>query len=258
MKSYFEQLRAYFAQKPIKLYCLEEVDSTSTFLKQRAGQRPMLAVALRQTAGRGRLGRVWSSQGENLYASFYYPLCQQPAEALTLCVALAVSDAVEEMGVYTRIKWPNDLYVGDRKLCGILCEAIYRGAKIDGIVIGIGVNANQESFSGEAEGAVSLKNVLGHEIALAELCCRIYETLEQTLARFYKEGFGAFREEYMSRSYLQGREVVAGNLSGTCIGVSPAGDLLLRTGGLVQSVRFGEVLQRVRLKAQKLEEERKE
>ena len=87
--SYFEKVREKLSGE-MEIFCLEQVDSTNTFLKKRAGEHKILALALRQTAGRGRLGRVWSSEGENIYASFYYPLRQIKTDALTLCVALAV------------------------------------------------------------------------------------------------------------------------------------------------------------------------
>ena len=245
--SYFEQLETYFSKKELELFCLQEVDSTNTFLKKKAGDHKMLAVALRQTAGRGRLGRAWNSQGENVYASFYYPALQQQTDALTLCVALAVSDALKELGAKAQIKWPNDIYLEGKKLCGILCEGIYQGARLGGFVIGIGVNVNQDTFEGEiAQSAASLRQALGHEVPLAQVVCRIYDCLELWMARFFAEGFAPFREEYIRRSYLQGKEVVAGKQTGICIGVSPKGELLLRAGEVVQSVRFGEALQRVR------------
>ena len=82
--------------------------------------------------------------------------------AVTLCVALAVSDAVRELGVQTQIKWPNDIYAEGRKLCGILCEGIYEGMHLLGIVIGIGVNVNQGQFDAEIAGrAISSRNLLG-------------------------------------------------------------------------------------------------
>lgn len=243
--SYFEKVREKLSGE-MEIFCLEQVDSTNTFLKKRAGEHKMLALALRQTAGRGRLGRVWSSEGENIYASFYYPLRQIKTDALTLCVALAVSDAVEEFGAQVLIKWPNDIYAGEKKLCGILCEAIYQGAKLRGIVVGIGVNANQERFSGDAANGISLKHVLGKPVDRAEVLCCIYKKLEARLEGFLKEGFGAFQKEYIRRSYLQGKEVTAGALSGVCIGVSQEGELLLQRGTEVRKVRFGEALQKVR------------
>ena len=87
--SYFERLKAHFDAQDIELFCLEEVDSTNTFLKKRAAEHEMLAVALRQTAGRGRLGRAWSSEGENVYASFYYPVSQQEMGAFAAFCARA-------------------------------------------------------------------------------------------------------------------------------------------------------------------------
>lgn len=248
--SYFEEMKACFDAQDIELFCLEEVDSTNTFLKKRAAEHKMLAVALRQTAGRGRLGRAWSSEGENVYASFYYPAQQQEMGAVTLCVALAVSDAIRELGIETQIKWPNDIYANDRKLCGILCEGIYEGAHLLGIVIGIGVNVNQEQFDAEiAERAISIRNILGRKQRLEEVVFGLKRHLDARLARFFAQGFPPLREEYQARSYLQGKEVCAGEAEGLCIGVSQEGDLLLQTeDGEVRRIRFGEVTQRIRPK----------
>ena len=248
--SYFEELRAYFDAQNIELFCLEEVDSTNAFLKKRAAEHKMLAVALRQTAGRGRLGRAWSSEGENVYASFYYPAQQQEMGAVTLCVALAVSDAIRELGVETQIKWPNDIYAKDRKLCGILCEGIYEGAHLLGIVIGIGVNVNQQQFDAEiAERAISIRNILGREQKLARVVFALRRHLDAWLERFFAQGFSPLRAEYQAHSYLQGKEVCAGKTEGICIGVSEEGDLLLKDeSGEVRRIRFGEVTQRIRPK----------
>lgn len=245
--SYFESLQKKYEKAQLKLFCLEEVDSTNTFLKKRAGQETMLCVALRQTAGRGRLGRAWSSQGENVYASFYYPVSRQGDGALTLCVALAVADAVEAFGVKAGIKWPNDIYVGDKKLCGILCEGIYAGVQMRGVVIGAGINANQAQFE-EAleETATSLQIELGEKIPLEEVVFAVKAHLDVRLARYFQEGFGVFREEYESRSYLQGKEVAAGEFSGRCVGISEEGGLLLQQGEKMKEIRFGEAVQKVR------------
>ena len=256
--SYFENLQRQFAKTNLMLFCFEEVDSTNTFLKKHAGQEEMLCVALRQTAGRGRLGRVWSSEGENVYASFYYPVSQQDGGALTLCVALAVADAVETFGVKAGIKWPNDIYIGDKKLCGILCEGIYGGAQMQGVVIGLGVNTNQVLFGeGLAETATSLRIELGRDIPLEEVVFAVKACLGERLARYFEEGFGAFRKEYESRSYLQGREVAAGEISGWCIGVSEEGGLLLQQGEEIKEIRFGEAVQKVRPKSMLSEGETK-
>ena len=170
--------------------------------------------------------------------------------AVTLCVALAVSDAIRELGVETQIKWPNDIYAKDRKLCGILCEGIYEGAHLLGIVIGIGVNVNQQQFDAEiAERAISIRNILGREQKLARVVFALRRHLDVWLERFFAQGFSPLRAEYQAHSYLQGKEVCAGKTEGICIGVSEEGDLLLKDeSGEVRRIRFGEVTQRIRPK----------
>ena len=128
---------------------LDETDSTNTWIKQRLCELPdgTLVTAKRQTAGRGRMGHVWLDEQGMLPLSVLIKNPPYPAE-ITLCAAVAVCEALElsYTGVKPRfgIKWPNDIVLDGYKLCGILCESVCFGDRID-VICGIGVNLTQDA-----------------------------------------------------------------------------------------------------------------
>ena len=171
---YFASLKEKMRrERDTALFCLEEVDSTNRFAKEKAPEcGKLMACALRQTAGRGRLGRHWVSPEGNLYVSFAYENTMPPERLapVTLAVALAVCGTLAELGIPASIKWPNDIYIKGKKVCGILVETVCRGERIPYIVAGIGINVNQREFPAEVENrAVSLWNVTGQESDRAEI-----------------------------------------------------------------------------------------
>ena len=147
------------------------VDSTNRYVRDEAtalwnkcgNYRGFVVVtAVHQTAGRGQRGNTWSSNaGENLLFSILI----RPGGALEVkkqfllsqAVALAIHDTMKCFGIDTRLKWPNDIYVGTRKLAGILLELDYSGAFVEQAIIGIGLNVNQEKFPPMDRTPVSMK-----------------------------------------------------------------------------------------------------
>ena len=137
---------------------LSVVDSTNSYLRyereallSEAGDAKVIALyAGKQTAGRGQRGNVWHSNGdENLLLSILVSPNAIPAKEqflLSQMIALAVNSTMHAYGVDSVIKWPNDIYVGNRKLAGILVELDYAGDMIDNSIIGVGINVNQANF----------------------------------------------------------------------------------------------------------------
>ncbi|MCR4885929.1 MAG: biotin--[acetyl-CoA-carboxylase] ligase [Clostridiales bacterium] len=220
---------------------LDTVDSTNLRLKEaaRAGRvsPPFLLAAERQTAGRGRLGRRFVSPAGGLYMSLLLPW--RPGEnpgALTLLSAVAVCRAIEEeTGLHPRIKWVNDIFVGSRKVCGILAEAGEGWA-----VAGIGVNllSPPGGFPPEAGAAGALdvpadKNRLAARIAALILNGSAQPDPEGVLA--------AYRE----RMFLTGKTVryteKGAEKTALVLGVSDDGGLLVREDGGEKVLRSGEV-----------------
>jgi BirA family transcriptional regulator, biotin operon repressor / biotin---[acetyl-CoA-carboxylase] ligase len=239
------------ALKP-KVLRFESLPSTNTELARlvsEGAEEGLSIVADEQTAGRGRLQRAWSSpKGAGLYFSIllrptipqiYWPL-------ITLMAALAVGDALNEAcGLATDIKWPNDLLSGERKICGILAEAIDTPAG-RAVIVGIGINLAQSAFPAELGNvATSVAEATGRRPDRQA----ILEALLQSLSRWYS--VLATPEEIISAwsnrsSYAMGKLVQVSNgneaWQGTTCGLEPDGALRLRTAnGEIKLVRAGDV-----------------
>ena len=150
-----------------------------------------LVVADMQTTGRGRRGRAWvSPSGEAIYMSLLLrPDCNpDKASALTLVMALAVVEALEEIDPDgCGIKWPNDVVMNGKKVCGILTEMSAELDAIHYVVVGVGINVNQPSFEGElADRATSLYMELGHKVNRSRFIARVMHYFEQEYEIFQK------------------------------------------------------------------------
>lgn len=179
----------------------EEIDSTNEELKRRAAQGAVhgtVFCADYQTNGKGRRGRTWDSpKGDNIYLSILLRPEFEPEHAsmLTLIGALAVAVAVEETtGAYCRIKWPNDLVLNGRKVCGILTEMSTDMTGIRYVIVGIGINVNRSIFPEEiAHMASSIEKGEGREALIASLLFHFEEKYNLFLE---KKDLSPFLEEY--------------------------------------------------------------
>jgi BirA family biotin operon repressor/biotin-[acetyl-CoA-carboxylase] ligase len=223
---------------------LPQIDSTNTELmrRARAGQlEPTLLVAERQTAGRGRLGRGWQSDTDAGLATltFSLGLPLQPADwsGLSLAVGLAV---VQSLHPALLLKWPNDVWLDERKLAGILIETTSVN-DLRYCVIGIGINLMARSSTGLRTPAAALQDVLAVADAPSTLQA-IVLPLVQAVQRFEREGFGPLRPVFHTRDLLYGREVVCTDgTTGTARGVDAGGALLVHTGSGLQKISSAEV-----------------
>ena len=165
--------------------------STNTDAKaeaEKGAPEGTLVVSERQETGRGRRGRQWfSPEGSNLYFTLLLrPACApDQASMLTLVMALAAAEAVREQGLDAGIKWPNDIVVSGKKVCGILTEMSAEPDFIHYVVIGTGFNVNQSFFPEEiAETATSLRLEKGERIVRAQLLADVMKRFEAAYARF--------------------------------------------------------------------------
>ncbi len=252
---------------------LPQIDSTNTELmrRARAGQtEPTLLVAERQTAGRGRMGRVWdSSHTEALEAlevsavsasltfSLGLPLAPADWSGLSLAVGLAVAEGLDPDGsAGVRLKWPNDLWLADdRKLAGILVEtaslpfpagasgAAFVAARY--VVIGIGINiAPQRGAPAPVAGATpraGLQDVLPAVDAPAALA-RVLAPLVAAVQQFEAQGFAPFQARFAARDVLRGRAVrLSDGTEGQALGVDAQGAFRVQTAAGVQAVISNEI-----------------
>ena len=170
---------------------LLEVDSTNRYVRDEAaalwqnrGTCDFAVVAAgHQTAGRGQRGNTWNSNaGENLLFS----ILVRPGETLEVsrqfllsqAVALSLHEAMLHFGIETRLKWPNDIYAGSRKLAGILLELDYSGAFVEQAIIGIGLNVNQENFPPMDRVPVSMKMLRKRDFILDDALATILDLFE--------------------------------------------------------------------------------
>jgi len=229
--------------------------STSDLAAERArsGAPAGLVVAAdAQTQGRGRLGRSWHSPaGDNLYVSLLLRPARPAVEIppLTLLAGAAVARAVEGLGVAPRLKWPNDVQLVDadgarrRKLAGVLTEMVSAGARVDHVVVGIGVNANTTAFPAElAERATSLRAALGRPVDRAQLLAAVLNAFEPLYDEFERRGPAAAVAAFSDYAALPERCRVDDRLEGVALGVDPDGALRLRDdAGRIHRVISGEV-----------------
>jgi BirA family biotin operon repressor/biotin-[acetyl-CoA-carboxylase] ligase len=220
---------------------LPEIDSSNSELmrRARAGQHEAtLLVAERQTAGRGRMGRVWQSQpGDSLTFSLSLSIAPLDWSGLSLAVGLSLAESLHP-GV--QLKWPNDLWFEDRKLGGILVEAASMGGRSQ-VVVGVGLNIHPRFADGLNTAPAALSELLPGltaPTALARLALR----LTQTLLRFEHEGFAPLQARFESRDVLKGRRVhTSDGQEGMAIGISTSGALLLQTDTGLQEIHSAEI-----------------
>lgn len=229
---------------------LRETDSTNDELLRRAeagAPEGTLVVAESQRAGRGRLGRTWLDIPGNslLFSLLVRPTGLPPEVAATvpLVGGVAMALAIREMTrLDVGLKWPNDLLLGDRKVCGILCEAQTSARGIEGIILGIGVNTG--SVPEElAHRAVGLGGQAGRMRLLAAFC-RIFEGL---YARWLKGGLAALRTELDTLDCKKGHPITVRQselIQGIARGIRDDGALLLeQPDGTVRAIHCGEINQ---------------
>jgi BirA family biotin operon repressor/biotin-[acetyl-CoA-carboxylase] ligase len=237
------------------LHCFDELASTNDTAKQLAEEGAAhgeVVIAERQTAGRGRRGRAWiSPPGRNLYFSVVLrpDLPPQRAPEITLVASVALCHAVRRAGADAGIKWPNDLVVDDRKLCGILTEMAADPDRVQWVVLGAGVNLNTrpEDFPEELRSiATSVAAERGQPVPRALFAAAAFALLEEWLDRHAEGGFAAVRDEWRVLSDTLGREVrvtaEGREIRGLAEDVDESGALLVRTGGGLEAVRSGEVM----------------
>lgn len=169
-----------------------------------------MVTADAQTAGRGRLGRAWTSPpGEDLYVSLVLrPGHSEGLGALGLAVGAGLREALAPWVPQARLKWPNDILVGGRKLAGILCEARWVGGTPE-VVVGFGVNVGRRAFPPELAGqATSLARELDDPPPRAAVLGRALPAIESALQSFFAGGFPAIRDRYEPFCALQGQIVL--------------------------------------------------
>jgi BirA family biotin operon repressor/biotin-[acetyl-CoA-carboxylase] ligase len=235
---------------------LGEVDSTNRYALQNIDTLPdrQIIVADRQTAGYGRFGRAWISCGPaNLYMSVILkpamPLGDLKAlPALSLYASLKLCELLLEYGADAEIKWPNDVLVCGRKIAGILGEAVFRGDRVTGYVLGVGVNLNMTDRELESidRPATSVNLITGKEVDRELFLNGLLQAFFEGYEGFLAGGFPTIRDDYVKRCGFLGKHVAVRvsdrTCSGTALSFSKEGALVLRADtGETLTLTAGEV-----------------
>ena len=228
------------------------IDSTNQYLLERMNelQSGDACIAEYQQAGRGRRGRQWFSPfGANLYLSMYWRLEQGPAAAmgLSLVIGIVIAETLQQLGAQdVRVKWPNDLYLQDRKLAGILVELTGKTGDAAQIVMGAGINLAMRGADTAQinQGWINLQEA-GIAINRNDLAAKLINSLHEALPIFERDGLAPFTERWKALDNFLDRPVklLIGEreIHGIARGIDKQGGLLLEQDGEVKSWVGGEI-----------------
>jgi len=231
-------LETSFIGKDIKYF--KETESTNILARGMANsvEEGTVVIAESQTGGRGRLGRKWISPEGGIWLSIILKPKMQPqyASRITLLAGVCVAKTIRGFGLPVKIKWPNDVLINGKKVCGILTEIGAEVDMIDYLIVGIGIDANvdTESFPEEIrDSSTSLKKETGKEINRVDFVKKLLEEFESLYLKFQKEGFPKILEEWRNMSATIGEWVKISTqtrtIYGEAIGVDNEGALILET-----------------------------
>jgi BirA family biotin operon repressor/biotin-[acetyl-CoA-carboxylase] ligase len=186
----------------------DEISSTNDWLMEQISVQKLaegtVVFALHQTRGKGQRGSFWSAvDAKSLTFSVLlkpYFLYTPYAFDLSVCVALAIHDCLNELRTGFHIKWPNDIYFEDKKIAGVLIENQMSKSAYQNAVVGVGLNVNQDEFD-DLPQAISLKQIVGVEFPLTKVLERLCETLEARYLQLRANKYESLKSEYLSKLY---------------------------------------------------------
>lgn len=233
------------------IYHLAVTTSTNDEAKSASYRDGDIVWADFQTAGRGQRGHQWESRaGENLTFTVvlephFLPVTEQ--FLLSETVALSLVDLLSMYGIDARIKWTNDIYVGDKKIVGILIEHIYSGSALSRTMVGIGVNVNQREFSPLLPNPISMALLTGKQFETEDVLRNFESVLQKNYAMLRAGEKDAIQSRYNSLLYRRDEPHIFALPDGTRFtgiirGVKPMGDLLVEDEkGVVKGYLFKEI-----------------
>ena len=240
-----------------ELYVYREVSSTNTvakFLSMNGIENGSVIISETQTSGRGRSGKQWESPLGGVWLSIV--LNPQPNQTelplITLATGVAVAKTLEKMGIENpEIKWPNDVMINGKKVCGILTEAITHLNTIETVIIGVGINVNidMEKFPRHLRNTTTtLKEELGEKCAEHAVIATFLEEFEKISELFNHEGYEIILKEWRKHSYSIGKNVEVRmpfkkSYNGYVIGINKQGALIIeKKDGTLKKVISGECI----------------
>jgi len=239
-----------------EIHYFRKLSSTNTTAKEQAKKRAKegtTIIAETQTNGKGRLNRRWISPKGGIWLSIILrsKVTAEDAAKITVTTALAVAKTLLILyGLKAQIKWPNDVLIQNKKICGILVEATLKEKTVDSLVVGIGLNANftlRDLPQGLQTTATTLEEVLKKKVELEELICLILREFEEYYKRFNEKEFSDLLSEYRSMASFLGKKVAITSLNETMTGVAirvdKNGELIIRLqNGIKRSIVSGDLV----------------
>lgn len=237
------------------LYVFHEVQSTNNiakFLSANGIADGSVIISEKQTAARGRSGKVWNSPLGGAWLSIVLNphVDHSKLPLITLATGVAVAKTLEKIGIKNpEIKWPNDIIINDKKVCGILTEAVAKFNTIENVIIGVGIDANVdiETFPEEIKDySTALEKELGRKVDEHELIRIFLEEFEKIGEPFDQEGYEEILKEWRKRSYSIGKIVEVKEPFNKCydgyvLGISKEGALVIeKIDGTLEKVISGE------------------
>ncbi len=231
---------------------LDSIDSTNTYCRNMLIEQPMppeglVVQAAHQTSGKGQMGNTWQAEGgKNLtFSCIVYPHFLLPTEQfnLNIAVSLALVSVLDQYIDAVTIKWPNDIYVGNKKIAGILIENSLMGNKIQSSIIGIGLNVNQNSFVGLQATSLYMQNGIEYSlIHILQQWCTVFNNYYSLLKA---RSFAGIKQNYLQRmwgynkkvQYYQNDELI----NGVIVGVNALGQLMMKENAQTVLYNFKEI-----------------
>jgi len=237
-----------------KLITLERVSSTNDYLKEELSKSTPFSegtviMAVDQVSGRGQSGNRWNSEpGKNLtFSLLLKPTFLKPMDQFNINIVICVSIFEVLFPLFKnqlKIKWPNDIYVGDKKLGGILIENILQGSEWKESIIGIGMNVNQENFEG-IQNACSIKQLLHHEYTLKDLLYDLCGSIERNYLQLRKQGILNLKSRYIQNLYglnqVRKYKLEGVSVEGKIMNVEDDGQLIVDFNGHSAKFNFKEI-----------------
>ncbi|UCF50091.1 MAG: biotin--[acetyl-CoA-carboxylase] ligase [Thermoplasmatales archaeon] len=227
-----------------KIYFFEKIPSTNLYAKQlikECAQEGTIVIADIQTSGRGRKNRIWYSPPGGLWLSviLYPEICPKSGMLITMTVSISVAQAIKEItGLDPEIKWPNDLLLKEKKICGILTEINADFNKIKYAIVGIGINVNNEIDEDLKNIAFSLKQELGSEVSRIKLLSSILKNLDNNYKKLIQKNYNYIEKTWISFTKMIDRKVQITDEKNVIVGIVKDID---ENGHLIIESKFGEM-----------------
>jgi len=250
--SFFDKISQDIDTKIIgkKIFHFETIDSTNLYAKKlvKDASEGTIVISDIQTGGRGRKNRTWSSPKGGLWFSIIlYPnIAPDQAMILTMMSSIAITEAIDVItNISPVIKWPNDILINEKKVCGILTEIDTSSEKINYAIVGVGINVNNDLVEDLQKNAISLKEAYGKVIIIEKLLKQILKLLDNYYEILMSGEREIIQNKWLEYSNIIGRNVniVNGNkkFSGAVLNINENGSLIIKTKNGNEIVNVGDL-----------------